>query len=468
MTEHPARDTLERYIRGVSEDSEVRGVEVHLLDQQCFSCLMALRALMALAELDLRENVRRSLQGDEVPESEKDESFERAFRQGQRRGAVVTAEWLLGAMLLQELVRRTPAARRELIRTTERFQLFGFAEYLAMESREAVFQDLAQAEELAELGVEVAESLDPQVYDSRFTAEQQAFTLACLGNVRRVASDLFGAEKLFHRALILLEHGSKVSPIRAEIGSLLGSLQIDQCRYYEARRALEEARELFHSYELEHQEARVLIKLADVEGFSGEPAKAVELLRGALPFIEATNDARLLLHAHHNLAYWMVDAGDALEALTQFEKSRPLYDRHSSEPAPHRRRRWLEGRIYAALGDAELATAAFEDVRAEAQERELGFEVAMVSLELAQVYLQQGQTERARHLAEEMSPVFRSHELHRHALATVYLFYQAARTETASVGLVQEILRYLRRARNNPYVRFEPSAVLRFGPMADV
>ena len=57
-----------------------------------------------------------------------------------------------------------------------------------------------------------------------------------------------------------------------------------------------------------------------------------------------------------------------------------------------------------------------------------------------------------------MAPVFRSHELHRHALAAVTLFRHAARSQAATAGLLQDLLRYLQRARNNPYARFEPSA----------
>lgn len=82
----------------------------------------------------------------------------------------------------------------------------------------------------------------------------------------------------------------------------------------------------------------------------------------------------------------------------------------------------------------------------------------MVSLELALVCLRLGQTHRVQDLAEEMTIIFRSHELHRHALGAMYLFRQAARTDTASVGLVEAMLAYLQRARNNPYLRFDPEA----------
>jgi tetratricopeptide (TPR) repeat protein len=458
MTDHPTREALDQFIRGDLEDELAGPIERHLQEERCFPCLMTVRGMMAEAEPELAENIHRFIQRTDLPEAERDESLSAAVRQAERRGAVITAERAFGPELLAEIERRSPAARREVIRTAERYQLFGLAEHLCHESREAVFRNVANALELAELAIEVADALDPRIYIARFTADQQALARAVFGNARRVASDLFGAETAFQQALLLLEHGSQDSLIRAEVGSLLGSLRIDQCRYREAAVVLHEALDVFCSCESPRDEGKVLMKLADAEGYAGHPERAVEILDQALPLLEEAGEERLMAWAHHNLTDWMVEAGQALEALARYEKARPLYDRHFQEPALRLRQRWLEGRIYAALGDAELATTAFEEVRASARDRELSYELAMVSLELALVHLQQGHAGRVQDLAEEMTPIFRSHELHRHALAAMYLFRQAARAETASAGLVQEILHYLRRARNNPYLRFEPSA----------
>jgi tetratricopeptide (TPR) repeat protein len=205
----------------------------------------------------------------------------------------------------------------------------------------------------------------------------------------------------------------------------------------------------------------VLLKLANVEGYSGNSERAVKILEEAVAQVKETMDWRVRLQAHHNLTLWMVDAGQALEALARYEKSRSFYDEHCTEPALALRRRWLEGRIYAALGDLDLARTAFEEVRATAAARGLSYEVAMVTLELAIVHLDHGETNRVQDLAEEMTPIFRSHELHRYALAAVYLFRHAARSETLTTGFAREILRYLQRARHNPYLRFEPSTTRR-------
>lgn len=204
-------------------------------------------------------------------------------------------------------------------------------------------------------------------------------------------------------------------------------------------------------------EAKVLLQLANVEGYAGEAEKAVAALRKAQELIEGEGDDRLLLNARHSLAFWLIDAGDSLEALAQFEKTQPLYDGFQDDPWVQLRRGWLRARIYAALGDLDLAERAFEEARRTALDRELPYELAMISLEEAIVHLDRGDKKRVQELAEEMLPIFRSRELHAHALAAVYLFQQAALDRSATVDLARQVLHYLHRARNNPYLRFDRS-----------
>lgn len=313
--------------------------------------------------------------------------------------------------------------------------------------------------ELAEVAVEVSDSLDPWLYLPVITADQQALARAYLGNARRVASDLFGADRAFHEGRPLLRQGTHSPIVRAEFLSLLGSLRIDQARYPQAKRLLEEARKAFEKWGRGPRDVgRVLLKLGLCAGYSGEAETAVELFSEAVERVETLEDERLRLSAHHNLADWTVETGDSLEALVRFQKARPLYQRFAGDPWVELRRRWLEGRIHAGLGDFAVAREAFEEVRALAARRELAYELAMVSLELAVLHLNQGDVARVRELAEEMTPIFHSQDLHRHALAAMYLVRDRVLAERATAGFLHEVLRYLRRARNNPLLRFEPSA----------
>lgn len=467
MTDHPTREALGRFVRGELSESEAEPIGAHLEDDLCIPCIFLARELMAEAELDIQAGMKRfgtwmrkSLEGADVDEGEGGEAGERVMRLSEARFRVVNGERGIAPLLLAELEPRSPAARRDVIHAGQRYRLFGLAEHLCEESRKAGLRDPVRALELAELAVEVSETLDARIYYSEaLVAEQLGLAHASVGNALRIAGDLRRAERAFQESLLLLRKGVSVAPTRYEVLSLLGSLRIDQCQYREARRVLRRALQGFRSlpgYDVDG--AKVLIKLANVEGYDGRPREAIEILEHAVPILEEAGESRLLAWVHHNISYCMVEAGEALEALARYEQGRSLYEEHFQEPYHRLRQRWLEGRIYAGLGDLDLAREALEEVRRTAAERELPYDLAMVSLELAIVYLRRGEASRVQDLAEEMTLVFLSQDLHRHALGAMYLFRQAARTQTATVGLLEEIVRYLRRARNNPFLRFEPSA----------
>jgi tetratricopeptide (TPR) repeat protein len=452
MRRHPTRDLLREVLTQKLGDDALDDVQDHL-EQGCVTCLLTLRELVAQSEPDLLGDLGRFVDPD-LPGDERDEGYERAVRQTAVRALVLEAERRLGPTLLAELDRRPPALRREAIRRTPRYQLFGLAEVLSEESRRAGFRDVARAVELGELSVEVADALDPSFYLPAVVCDRQAQSRAFLGNARRVAFDLFGAERAFQDALCHLERGTGDELVHGDVLSLLGSLRIDQTRHAEARRFLQEALGYFRQTGQQHDEGKVLLKIAHTYGDAGEPEKAVEILEEATSVVDADGDERLGLLVRHGMTVWLLESGQPLEALTRFEKARGLYDRFRDDPWFQLRRTWQEARIHAALGDPDRAEPLFEEARQAAGERELPYELAMIDLELAALHLDRGDTARVRQLAEQMVSVFRSGALHAHALAAVYLFQHAALTETATAGLAREVLAYLRRAQNNPYLPF--------------
>jgi hypothetical protein len=82
----------------------------------------------------------------------------------------------------------------------------------------------------------------------------------------------------------------------------------------------------------------------------------------------------------------------------------------------------------------------------------------LVSLDLAKLYLDQGETTKVKRLAEEMAPVFVDVGVHKWAQEALRLFREAAEKEIASVELVERIGRYLHNARLAPGLRFDMAA----------
>ncbi len=107
------------------------------------------------------------------------------------------------------------------------------------------------------------------------------------------------------------------------------------------------------------------------------------------------------------------------------------------------------------LGQPEQAekqlTAARDGFLAEG----IPFDTALVSLELAHLYAEQGRTEDLKRISAEMLPIFSSRSIHREALAALAFFRQAVEAEKATADLVANVAAYLRRAEGDPELRFE-------------
>ena len=154
------------------------------------------------------------------------------------------------------------------------------------------------------------------------------------------------------------------------------------------------------------------------------------------------------------MTYCLNELGRHAEALRELEKLRPLHE-ELSDRMNLLRLRWLEGKILQGLERFDEAEAAFLAVRGGFIEEAIGYDAALVSLDLATIYAAKGRVGELRRLAEEMLPIFESRDLHREALAALILFRKAAEAEQVTLGLAREIASYLEKARNNPNLKFE-------------
>jgi hypothetical protein len=52
-----------------------------------------------------------------------------------------------------------------------------------------------------------------------------------------------------------------------------------------------------------------------------------------------------------------------------------------------------------------------------------------------------------RRLAEEMLPIFKSQDIHREAIAALFVFQKAAEMERVTLGLIRDVTGYLKESR---------------------
>lgn len=366
-------------------------------------------------------------------------------QEGQALLARQQAPWLW-----QRMKGCTPSQRRALVEEAPEYRNWALCELICKESIKAAADNAARARGLAELALLIA-NLAPG--EASWRQRLQGYAWAHVGNARRVGGDLPGAEEAFVWVGKLWEPGPSADPgllDTAQVLSLEASLRIDQCRFAEAKSLID------HALTVDQGALRLslLFNRARLLEWEGDYNGALETLEQMAPLVISQENQRLLLMLQHNTAWNLAHLEQYVKAETLLPKVRALTFQLNND-LDVLRLRWLEGRIASGLGNSEEAIRAFSQLRVEFARREIAYDAALVTLELALVRLEQERTQEVKTLAREMAPIFQAQKVHREALAALRLFCKAAENDLATVGLARRIVDYLYRAQHNPHLRFE-------------
>jgi hypothetical protein len=287
----------------------------------------------------------------------------------------------------------------------------------------------------ATLTVEMAERLDPTLYGAAALSDLQAYALAELGNARRVVDDLTGAEAELARGMDRADQGTGSPLLLAHLMDLTASLYIDQSRFEDAR-LLFDAVYTIHLREGDrHSVGRALIS----KGFSAvnslEYEEGIRFLSQGLGMIDAARDARLVMSGIFNLIWSLVECGRATQAEPLFVHSKTLFSAYI-ERKDGIRFTWLEGRIAAALNDGDRAEQRLREARARFEEFRLPAYVALVSLDLAALWMRTGRTSEIMALIEETIAVFRTQGMSREAITSLLILREAFKKQQATEALL--------------------------------
>jgi transcriptional regulator with XRE-family HTH domain len=312
---------------------------------------------------------------------------------------------------------------------------------LCEESVRAAPGDPGEALAWAELAVFLAPRLPAEPRQGR---RLEAHARAFVGNARRAAGDLRGAERELRRSRELWEEGAGAGPFPLDASRRLdleASLRRGQRRFAEAHALLAEA---LGAATAGDSAGRLLLNKAFAFEQEGEPERALEALRLASAEVDGLTDPRLPCVARYNRAA-------ALARLGRFAEADPLLPevRRLAEGLDLGidllRLFWLEGCVAGGLGRHEEALAALERVRREFAERRIAYDAALVSLDLAALRLERGEAAEVRRLAEEMLWIFEAQGIAREALAALRLFFEAARQQQATADMARRAAEALKR-----------------------
>jgi tetratricopeptide (TPR) repeat protein len=449
---HPEPGVLERFVLGRLSPLEMRETARHLI-AGCPQCQEVTAGLWEPADLfeDLQTLAAAEISAEDAAY---DAVLDRVFARVTAVEPQLAEQRAAGRRLYEELV-QCPAERRHLLLANcQRFRNRMLCERLLEASYEACFEDPRRAVEMAQLAVAVVGRLEAEGGGgAELLAGLRARAWAHLGNAFRTNFDLPNAETAFATAESLLNESEIPLAEKAKVLSLLASWRKVQQRFAEASQIFDRVAALYKRLGQWDLLGRTLLQKALVCGEAGDGEGEMKLLRRALDLIDPQSDPRTFLAARHNLINALYESGRAREAFALLYHTRPLY-LQAGDRMNLLRLRWLEGLVAFGLQRIDQAEAAFREVREAFLELDLGYEAGLASLDLAGVYVMQGRSADVSRVAEETLQIFQSYNTHREAIAALLVFCAAARLDRAGLDLVRQVSAFLKRARNNPDLRF--------------
>ncbi len=448
--DHPSADDLEGFLRRASGSAAaVRNAKVmrHLL-AECQACWGRLAAL-GWEERRLERLLQVPTDRDEPVGASEKYDYSAAFSGAQRaldaflatgRPVATPVESLLAELSdlpvdeqMQRVSQDGRLAHPEVVRL------------LADRSHAARYQDPGLMLHLARLSQLAAEACSLEAAGSEEKlADVRARGWSLYGNSLRVCGRMPEAEEALSNALRFREQGTGDPLLRARLLEYTVSLHMFQRRFETAIEHAEEAGEIYRDLGEEHSLGSTMVQKAIASLYAGDPDSAALTLNRAIPLIDHEEDPHLLLAACHNLVRCYIDLDRPEQALSLYFEARDLYQEFA-DALILLRAGWQEGQLLRDLGHLQAAEAALLRARKGFTERNLSYEAAVVSLDLAAVYVKLGFVEELKQTVSETVPIFRALRVGREALTSLLQLQQVADQEHQALGLIRFLTARLER-----------------------
>jgi tetratricopeptide (TPR) repeat protein len=306
---------------------------------------------------------------------------------------------------------------------------------------ELTFENPKEGLELARHAPALAEKVAP---GSKRPALIHMTAYAVLGSAFRAVGNYRDADKAFATAAL---HSKTLSDLeRAELKRRMTYLRLDQRRVDEARELIDEA---IGSYRQDgdlknrHFLGCCYLARGNIHCETGSMGLAVVDYTESLNHIQLKRDPKVYYSAVHNLAVALADCRDrealdrALQSLREAQQRVPYRGRHMAKF----KLKWLMGLIYTVFGLTRHAVRLLYRARDGLIELGAAYEVALISLDLALVYLDECRPAwEIEALAAETHRLFRDLSADQEALAALAIWRKAA----AEKELTHQIVRTVR------------------------
>ncbi|MFY9819988.1 MAG: tetratricopeptide repeat protein [Thermoanaerobaculia bacterium] len=446
--DHPAVGDFESFLGNPSRPAgPARNPKIlrHLL-ADCPECRASLGTLgwsqQRLRLLTLRDGDSFQ-EGSSTPRAAGGYDYERAFAAADRAVAALLTQELPAEIpadaLMAELLELPTNRQAPHMGGQSRFGSPPFIRLLIQQSHAARYRNVDQMLHLANLARLAAESCSPeQAGNALRLADLQTRAWGQYGNALRVCGKPREAEEAFATAQARRQQGTGDPTLRAWLFEKITPLYIFRERYDDAVELCEQAAQVHLELGENHLLASALVQKAVACVYSGATELAIRTLNQAIPLIDQEEDPHLLLAACHNLIRCYIDLGRPDQALTVYSETRDLYHEFD-DPLILLRALWQEGQLLRDLGHLRAAETALQRSRKGFLEDNLIYEVALVSLDLASVYVKLGLVEELKETVTTTLPVFQALRVEQKTMASLLQLQHVADQECQALELIRSL-----------------------------
>lgn len=439
--DHPSGKDIQSFLKGASGPvPRARNAQVmrHLLSE-CAVCRGRLQAM----GWDGRRLARlvQTVEEEVAPPASNGFDYSRAFAAAERAvSSFLTPDRLeveepadvlpqLEGLPQEEQVRRVSAGGS--------FSTPGIVKALIDRSHALRFKDAEAMLFSANLARLAAESCPADATGNELRlADLRARAWGQYGNALRVSGRPREAEEAFAAAQSYREAGTGDPALRAWLLEKSTPLAIFNGLLDQAMEMSRTAGEIYQELGEAHLLASTLVQKAIAALYSGEAESAVRILNQAIPLIDFEEDPHLLLAACHNLIRCYIDLDQPEQALLIYSETHELYQEFD-DPLILLRAAWQEGQILRDLGHLRAAETALLRAREGYLERKLVYEAALVSLELATVYVKLGLVDELKSTVTATIPIFHALRVKLETLASLLQLRQVADQEQQALELIR-------------------------------